>query len=259
MKVKEIFLCGGSYRLINFPQYISISTGVKCSPLKYLDGDFNKLESIKGKGSVIPQSLALALSGIAASRISKINFRKQEYAFMRDASGVKDLIWRYSIYAAIILLLVVANLTSSYYVTKNQEERLDSEIGSLFKKTMPDYKNELEPTKAANIVKGKVAELRLSLGEIEAEGPTRLDILREISTRIAREITVDISSISIEKNKVTMVGTTASVQSVDTIIQSLKDYEPFASVEKGSVSSGPQGTTMRFTLTILLKGREETK
>jgi type IV pilus assembly protein PilM len=256
MKVKEIFLCGGSYRLINFPQYISISTGIKCSPLKYLDGDFNKLESIKGKGSVIPQSLASALSGIPTSRLSKINFRKQEYAFSRDASGIKDLIVRYSIYAGIILFLVVANLTSSYYVTQRQEERVDGEIIALFKKTMPEYKNKLEPLKAANIVKSKIATLRLNLNEIEPDPVSRLDILREISSRIAREITVDISNIDIEKNKIKMGGTTDSVQSVDKIIQSLESVEQFTKVEKGSVTSGPQGTTMRFTLSIEMEEKE---
>ncbi|MFH1728394.1 MAG: pilus assembly protein PilM [Pseudomonadota bacterium] len=252
-KVEEIYLCGGSYRLSNLPQYVSISTGIKCSPLKYLEGSYNKLEDIKGKGSVIPQSLASALSGISQYRLSKINFRKFEYTYLKDHAGIKNIVVKYGILAGIIFLLVIANLYSSYSVSKQQEKRLDTKITTLFKKIMPEYNQPLKnPLQASKVLKSKMGELKLQLAQIEPPEITRLEILKQISSRISKDIKIDVTQLIIEKNKIKLEGSTDSIQSVDKIIEELKKYEHFTRIEKESVKAGLRNESMRFSITIYM-------
>ena len=85
---------------------------------------------------------------------------------------------------------------------------------------------------------------------------TALDVLKEISINIPKEITLDVKEFSLNKNQVRMLGSTDSIESVDKIVAGLSESPYFENIEKGSVTSGFGADTKRFEInfTVISKG-----
>jgi len=251
-KISQIYLCGGTYKLHNLPQYLSLILGIQCYPLKYLDGDYNKLTDIKGKASILGQSFALGLSSLSKTRNSTINFRKKDFSFKKSYNALKTVSRRYIGMATAIVILLIANSITQCIIQKERLAHLDKEIISLFNKTIPNSKEKVVPKKVTKIIKGHIDEAKKVVDSLDVGSISMLDSIKEISTHIPPDIIVDVTKLDISNGKVKMSGTTESIESVDRIIMSLSSFPNFRDVEKGSVSSGIGGQGMKFTISFTI-------
>ena len=250
-KVKEIYFCGGTYRLRNLPQYISAVLGIKSYPLKYLEGEYNKLENVHGKASIIPQSFALALSGINHFRRSKINFRKEEFAYRKDIKDIRGSVIKYLIMIFAILVLALINSITNYSINKERVDDIHQAIRKTFYQVVPEMKKQsIAPKKVITILNGRITKAKEVTDSLGKGGLSKLDILKEVSARIPTNIKVDVKELNIGENKVKISGTIDSIESVDKIITNLQEFTQFENVEKGSVTTAAGGESKRFDITF---------
>ncbi len=252
-KISHMYLCGGSYKLNNFPQYLSLILGIQCYPLKYLDGDYNKLVDVKGKAPILGQSFSLGLASLTKMKHSTINFRKKDFSFKKNYDVLKNISRRYIGVGIAIVILIVANSITHCTIQDKRLTHLDNEIITLFNQTIPNYKGKVVPKKVTKILQGQISDAKKIVDSLDVNAISMLDIIKEISNHISPDIVVDITKLDINNGKVKMSGTTESIESVDRIMMSLSSYPHFRDVEKGSVSTGIGGLGMKFTISFTIE------
>ena len=250
-KIEELYLCGGTYMLRGLPQFLSQHLGIKCYPLKYLEGDFNKISRVHGKGSVLAQSLGIALSTESSRRRNQINFRKGEFNYKKDLGEIKPMILKYAVMAVVLLLLGFINLYSKYTILASNDEKITTEVVAVFRDTLPAASvNAKNLTKTTAVLKSKITENKARIEALQIGSLTALDLLRQISAHVPNDVTVDVKELDIDLNRITMKGETNSISSVDAIVASLKTFEAFSKVDKGEIKDGFKPGWKRFILTI---------
>lgn len=249
-KLDEIYLCGGGYKLKQLPQSLAAMIGVKCLPLKYLDGTFSAMPKLMGKSAIMatPAGLALCSDG---RRGGGINFRKGEFAYKKDFGEIRPYVLKYGTMAAVLFVLAFINLYSRYNVLKASDERLSKEIIKIFSDTMPGTKvSSKNLPKTTQLLQGKIAENKAKIEALQLNAPTALDVLKEISARIPKEVVVDIKRLDIGDSQISLDGETNSISSVDQMVDALKGYPGFTKIDKGDIKDGIKEGFKRFSLKI---------
>ena len=89
-------------------------------------------------------------------------------------------------------------------------------------------------------------------------GVSPLDIMKEISTVLPPrdQLKVEVTDISVSKDRVTLDGVVADFKAVDTVRQSLEKSGAFANVTSGNVRKGVKGE-VKFSMSMdIVLGKE---
>lgn len=153
-----------------------------------------------------------------------------------------------------LLLATVALLIASLFIQLNtleaKHQRIKQEIRTVFTQTLPEKKrivNELAQ------MTEKVGALKKEYDALAAEMHSRapsLRILHRISERMPQSQNVSVSSITIAAESVRLSGVAPSFESVDNVVEILRQIPEFDSVEIRNVDMDPTSNKVRFSLLI---------
>jgi len=259
--VEGVYLCGGSSRLPGIDRYISDVLKLNVAYLNCTDFHFSRLDRADAHRHVIPQALALSLKA-AAGAGPNINFRQGEFAFKGDVEQLGGSVRRIGVVIGLIVFLGLINFTAKYYSLKRQIGSMGSDVAALVRQALPGVpaRRAQTPNAAISLIKGRQAEINERVVELRAmTGISPLDILKEISVVLPPrdELKVEISDISISKDRVTLEGEVSDFKAVDTVRQSLEKSGAFANVSSGNVRKGVKGE-VKFSMSMdIMLGKEE--
>ena len=253
-------MCGGSSLLTNFLEYTQEVTGKPTEYLQCIHHGKALREKVGDKETTMVQSISLAmqagLRGVSYCHLSHLNLRKGEFALVKNLEGLKDNIKFYGAWAAVLMLVLIAQFSVRYWNVSRDADVLQEQIVKGIEDILPDIpKGRIKNGKQAlNVIKGRIGEYRDKVNLLTSglKNVTALDVLKEISRRIQPSIVVDVREMSINMNKIYIKGDTSSFSSVDKIVEALRDYEHFSKVEKGAIADAPDGKSKRFSINIVV-------
>jgi type II secretory pathway component PulL len=200
-------------------------------------GDWNPL--------LMNSALALALRDTRAK--DSFNLRVGEFTKKRRYDQFRQEAKKIAIYVAIVLLVIVANISADYYVTHKRHSLLQGEISSVFKKTFPDVRRIVDPVQQMKV---KIREAKESMLMPTEYLPQKavVDVLRDVTVHIPKTAKVDVSSLIIDDERVRLKGHTDTFNTVDAIKNALQESGFLKDVAIASAQLDRTGDSVRFEL-----------
>lgn len=259
IEISHIYLCGGTSNLRNLPEYIAEELNIETTLLRPLDGDYNNLEGLK-RPEVIPVSFGLALKEITPGKYPNPNFRKEEFAYTTVQEEIKSKVPSFIAMAVIIILLFSGSILAKYSLLKKELDEVDNKAVQIFQSLSPETKFKKENF-AQNMAILKTLEdtlnKKIKLLGVDNKNLSPLDILKEISSLIPKEIRVNIDELEINtiNKKVTLEGETDTFSSIDKIEQELKKSKIFVEINSKPEKGVKEGS-VKFKITVFLEKKE---
>lgn len=256
-KVSRIYLCGGTSLLRNIDNYFTHKTNIPTSHLHCFPPNHEISRKLGARERVMTQAISLGLKVAYKNqdkRISDINLRKDNFAFQHQFKNLRSKISFIGTWLIILVAFIMINFGIRYYKLAVKESQIEKATLKVMSQILEDYSrlNINSSSKARRIIEDRIRKSKEQIDILTAglQEQSALGVLREISARIPEEITVDVQELNIFKNNITFRGQTDSFSSVDKMIASLSEYEPFSKVEKGEISDAPDPNKKKFSINI---------
>lgn len=251
--VVEAYLLGGSARLRGLPAHLSKALEI---PVATLDQSFWHSAGLprfaEPEMATLPQAFGLALRVMAGSRLPKLNFRRGPFAREQERRATRGKMVALGALAGAALLLGAADLWLKYEDTGQRLNDLNAQVRRLYREAFPGggaVTNELVQARTRlDELRKRAAQFGLAAGpEVSA-----LEILRELSSRIPREVRVDVQELVIEQAKVRLRAETESFDAADRIKAELLRDPRFKDVRISDAKAGVDQKKVIFQLTFAL-------
>lgn len=207
---------------------------------------------LQWQGQHFDRALSLALQGL---RRLEIDFRKQGYVKKRAFfSSRKRLIGTISAAAAAVVCLLGA-LGYDYHRLQQRDKALGEEMTAIYKSTFPGVGKVQDPYVEMR-ARLKSTQGPQAPGLLQFGGRRMLGLLADISARIPTHVALQVNRLAIDRESVTIKGTTDTFNSVETIKSSLAASPKFKSVQIVSATADQEkkNGTVRFEVQLQLEG-----
>ncbi|MFP4599044.1 MAG: pilus assembly protein PilM [Persicimonas sp.] len=223
IQIDEVFLCGGTGKLTNLPDYLSRELGVPVAefPIENLPGFTTATAGLARDH----QQLALAASS-AFQQISGrdeerlIDLRKGEFTYRGKSSFLRSQMLKYGAAAAVLFVLIVAMLFTQKIELESQR---DSMRDALVQRTTqlfgePVFTND-------EITKRLTGDESTKAGFIPKM--SAYELYYELSSHIPQdvEMTVTRFEVDVDRNITQIYGQTTSAQSVEKLMDGLRELD----------------------------------
>ncbi|NOX26054.1 MAG: hypothetical protein GXP59_08090 [Deltaproteobacteria bacterium] len=191
---------------------------------------------------------ALALRAALPGNIRCFNFLKGDLAPKNEWVGLR---LRLIVMAALVGLTVIFAVTGAYLNYGHQQKRaamLKAETIAIFRQTFPDI----------HIIVDVPSQMRTNLAALREKarllgvGKSRsaLNVLRELSVRIPRNLSVDIREIVYEDGQLHIKGSTSSFEAINRLSQALAASPLFQQPQIADAKMGLAGGRVDFSMTV---------
>ena len=245
----KILLSGANEIIHDLFQYFSEETNYEIGQL----APFTQISysSPPKQNSKLVIALGLALIGI-----NKQNTALDFYAVDKVRAEQTAKTKRSALVFGFLLLATSVLLVISLFIQLNRLEanhqRLDQQTREVFMQTLPQEKrivNELaQMTEKLKVLRQECDILK---AEMHSKAPC-IRVLKHISERIPQSQNVSISRIFVTAESVRLSGVVPSFESVDVVVEILRQISEFDSVELQNVDMDPITNKVRFSLLIAL-------
>lgn len=243
-KVKRILVSGGTSLMPGIGDYIEAETGRKVE--KLFIPDLGRDES-----PVFSDSFALALYG-SSLKSGSLNLRKGEFKYSGKNEEFKKT---FMLPAALLFLLIILALYRSgdrHFELKDRAENMQAQIEKEVREVFPAVKAIPKPVA---FMESEVKKVRsqLELFEGISGGSTPLDVLRNISTSVPKNIDLTLDEVAFVDNKtVRIIGKSDSYEEVAGVEKALSGSQKFERVLIDSTDTNVNNS-IRFQMTLVLK------
>ncbi len=244
----ELYITGAAPGLHLLTPFLATQLSMQVevpNPLAQLE--HNLTPGVACHGIHAPLGMALMQGGRDAVTCA---YRKKKTSFAgRLLESKREL--RYALFIVVFLLV---GLLADFYVgiqTKGyQVQRLEQEMRSLFQETFPNEKSVVNPLEQTKLMVKEIEKQNEIFKNVFGEKPSPLDILKEITERIPKEIQLVINNFSLDDRSVRFVGWTDSFNSVNRIEQELRKSPLLATVKVSNAKVGKVKEQVNFQMTI---------
>jgi general secretion pathway protein L len=254
---ERIYLNGTGVMVHGAADILSSCFGI---PAEHVDLKKNIPIRIDGQGSTEPwrpelMNNALALAVRAARKEKGFNFRQEEFQVQGSLVRYKNDIISIAAAVAVVLICIIANACTDYWLVKKKYHRLDSAVTQVFTDTLPDVKRIVNPVQQ---LKSRILEARSKKGILSdsAGGATLMDMLADLSRLMPEAADFKINSVVFDPDMIQFNGTTDNFNTVDSIKNGLQKSSYWKGVDISSAKLDSSGTSVEFKL--ILSKRENT-
>jgi general secretion pathway protein L len=195
---------------------------------------------------------ALALSMQGFRKKATVNFRKGEFALPKLYYAAKNQLAAAAVVVVSLLAATFIYLGYDYRALKTKNDELGSEIIAIYKETFPDVKTVNRPSVALADMQVKLRNVKgPSISTPIFSGDKRsLNILADISGRIPATVKIDVARMVIDKETITIKGTTDTFNNVNLIQNVLRKSTAYEDVDIVSAAAEKDGGSIRFELRL---------
>jgi general secretion pathway protein L len=196
---------------------------------------------------IMNNALALALRGYRKGK--GFNFRQEEFEIRGNLIRYKKEVINLAAALAVIVICMVVNASTDFYLFKKRYEKLNSAITQVFKDTLPDITRIVNPVQQLRV---RISEEKTKKGLLSGSaGETRImDLLRDISIFIPDAMDFKIDTIVFDPDMIQINGDTDNFNTVDSIKNGLQKSSYFGSVDISSAKLDSSGTRVEFKLIL---------
>lgn len=199
--------------------------------------------------------LGLALREGAGRQGSQINLRQGPFSSTQGSGPWKRAAAQAGVYLGALLLLWGVGVWRESAYREAQYQTLRTDIREAFRRTLPRVQNIVSEVDQMRTAVQELEGRAQGLGSLVDREASPLRVLREISSRLPKDLEVEFRDFTVEEGRVRIDGVTASFDAIDRIKADLSQYPRFASVAVSDAKAGVERDKVLFKLTINL-GRE---
>lgn len=252
----EIVLMGGSARLHDLDRYLSERTGVRASKLPLPTGEMGTALLAGGDPVVFGPAIALALRG-SAQAVSRMNFRKDEFAPRVDLRGVARELRGTALLAGLVVGLAGAAVGTQAYLDSRRADLAESEALALYREAFPNGSAPSNPVSAMQEALRRAEKEAETLG-VFGGSLSALDILTLLSRQVPPNLGVVFEELSIDRQVVQVKGHLPEFGSVDRLEKALREAPLFHEITVGDITGDTRrgGTTFSVRISLAPATRE---
>jgi general secretion pathway protein L len=237
--VSSLYLCGGTARMPGLDEQLGRDLDLPARVLRS-----NDLGTTAGaQHSEAFQAFALAVGGQATgAKAQHFNLRRGELAFKGQYDYVRERIGRLAIYAASLILLLIASGVVNNSLLSRREKQVDAALCEVTQSVLGKCQKDFNV--ALNMLKGKESPAA-AIPKISA-----VSLLTEFTTRLPTDVPVTFDQLDITLDRMAVRLQTDSPKSVDRITTALKGYKCFKEVREGKLEKSKDGKSFNLRLDI---------
>ncbi len=192
---------------------------------------------------------ALALRNVIKRPRNLINLRRGSFKFQRVIEQIKG---KLAVTLGIVGLIVgvsIASMAYGYASLKHGSNLIEKKMYALFSQAFPNEPSLGDPL---GTMKYLVAKEKKKAENLSGSLPV-IEVLREISTGIPRNVKVDVTELSIDPEQITLRGKTPTIDNVDKIVMGIKSFNTIKDVKVIDTRRTADQKAFEFQLSISLK------
>jgi len=250
----EILLGGGSASLPGLAAYFQERTRIPVrvvAPPSDAVGGGTWLTELRPE--LYLQAVALAARGAQQRPLTRATFRQGEMRYTADLSALRGDLQRVAFLFAVLLALWPLTHVAEWIAVSQRSSALQGEIGQLYGQALPGEKMPADPMKGLEQQWNDTQQLADHLG-VTGGGSSPLELLREISEKIAPQLDISLIELSIERYTIRARGIAPDFSTTDLVRAELAKVPQFKEVSISNVQQRPQQTGYSFDLLIDMKG-----
>ncbi|MEE8558979.1 MAG: type II secretion system protein GspL, partial [Myxococcota bacterium] len=249
---EEVLLMGGSSQATGLDDYLSTKLGLPCRVLAVPPGEEGRsLLSTVGPAR-FAQATALALRGASRSRVTKIDFRRDEFRYKPDLSDLRRGLRLPAVLAVALLLVWMGGLGARILANARQASTYQQQLAEVYQQSYPDAPPTDRPLAAIQERVRKTRQVADHLG-VTGGGVSPLQILRHISQGVPEGAGTMLSELQIERSSIRARGSAPTFEAADQLRTELARLAAFERVNISDVATDKAGGKA-FSLSIRLQG-----
>jgi general secretion pathway protein L len=262
----HVALSGGGSRFSNLIPFLKTSLGIPVSQCELFHPKLEIAPDLKVQEDVMMQSLALAFRGLPERPQSTLNFRRGELSL----TGSYDRIFAAGLKSVLIFLGILSLMSLSVLFKWGVYSSKVDEIKTDYQKTVQAILGE-EPRPlqtlssqrnwslqsyaqaASRMILQNISSSETLLNTYRDQNPLfPLEVLKEISDVIPKEITVDVTQFEVSGKTMTLVADTEGFSASEEIFTKVRSLSPklFKTVERPQqeAKAGSEGRLIKFKI-----------
>lgn len=243
-ELKKLFVSQGSTSE-SVAHRFSSELGITSEPLNPVRF-FNELEQLpvsKEFSVVLP--FATVLRSVHRKALAG-NFRTGEFSYRKPLEEIRSSLLIAGAVAGLLIILAIGDIIYKYTDRKKIYNQLQEELTKVCSEVIKGYAPDMDCAKEMRkLFSGNSSRLYSNVKVV--------DMLRELSVRITQELTVDISEITEEGEKVRLKGKAPTLDTVDKIKTALSKSALFSNVEVVDSKQDIDGKSFNFIINMVLK------
>lgn len=194
-------------------------------------------------------ALALAFRNLIKRPFNLINLRKGSFQYKRAIEQIKGRLFTTISIAGLLIIMFIVNISYGYISLNQRQNILDKKIYEIFKSAFPNEPSLGDPYGTMQYL---VSKEKKKVENLSSSIPT-VEMLRELSTAIPKDVQVDVTELSIDPEQITLIGKTPTIDAIDKIIAGIKTLNTIKDVKVIDTSRSADQKSFKFQLSILLK------
>ncbi len=243
-ELKRIFVSAGS-ATESIAQRFSSELGITSEPLSPVRF-FNELQHLPVSKEL---SVILPFATVLRSVYRKVlagNFRTGEFSYRKPLEEIRSSLLIAGAVAGLLIILAIGDVIYKYTDRKKVYSELQEELTQVCSEVIKGYAPDMDCAKEMRkLFSGNSSRLYSNVKVV--------DMLRELSVRITQNLTVDISEITEEGEKVRLKGKAPTLDTVDKIKTALSKSTLFSNVEVVDSKQDIDGKSFNFIINMILK------
>lgn len=248
----EVLLIGGSAALPGLATFLSERIGLACDALPVPPGDEGRSLLASVGPDRFANAAALALRAAPTARVTRLDFRREEFRYTPDLSDLRRALRPTAALAALVLALWIASLGARAFDYARQADALRAQLNAIHAQAFPDAPTPADPLEAIETRVQETRELASHLG-VTGNGLSPLEVLARVGERIPESEDTGLTELQIERYSVQARGFAPSFEAVDQIRAELTGVEAFENIRLSDVITDPKRGGKTFNLTIRLE------
>jgi general secretion pathway protein L len=228
-KVERVTLCGGGARLAGLDLLLGETLNVSVQPLKIREQVAFPEGAELDRGTL---ALSLGLRGVSSGRGPRLDFRKGELAFTKNAGETRSVYLSLAAMAAVLVVLLGASMWAKLHLLSTRESKLDEQLCEVTKKILGTCET----------------DFRVAIGRLKGRGspaasiPTysAADVLIALGASFPPGNDSVLSDLDIVDGTVHMRGDAKGYEAVDELSSGLQAHRCLKDVKK-KTSKGKDG------------------
>ena len=247
-----VVLTGGGSLIGGLAPALEMALGIPVRRLGDLEdlGLFNHFKEA-------PSDLALFAvpAGIALTdkrKIEGFNFQEKELRTRGLLMKWRQHL-RYALVASLVIFLSwLGSVGVDIYAKKQRLKQLDKAIEKVFRRTLPGFKGSVRSPQYASILQAKIKELNESVALFGSEAGhlPAVKLILDLNQAVSSELNVNVSLLTIDRQRVRITGRADAFNTVDTIKNRLAASDAFATVSIAGAKAAADGKGVQFSLDL---------
>lgn len=251
-EIKQIILTGGSSQIKDLKGKVEDRFNVKVVNYNLQEYISECVYDISSKENAYsPVSIGLGLKGANKGK-DRINLRKEEFVLKKSYEGIKNILFWLAFQIFIILFFFAFDVYYHFEIKENRYESSQKQVRAIFKEIFPEVKNivsEIQQMKSK--IKQNEEKLK-TFGGVAGMHMSALELLREVSVNIPKEIKLDVTEMTISQDAIRFSGNTDSFDALDNLKKNLQKSDYFGEFKIDNAKAGEDEKTVKFKASISL-------